>query len=175
MASQPQNISRYTINFDTLAKTLLPFALRRSRIVNLLHCIHAPLRTMYADFTRFRTEKEYRLAHSGQVCSLEKVLNDSSPVSGIYITDGVYTEDVLLPADGSSEYANYQVYFPADANDTEQVYIGTGGTFFDGSADFIIHFPVALQSSNYTDAMNKLIALADMYKLAGKRYEINYY
>lgn len=172
MTAQNQNIGRYAINFDTLSRMMLPFSLRKKRMVNLLYCIHAPIRSMYAQMMSFRTEKEYRMRHSGQVFSLEKVLNDASPIQGIFITDGIYTENILIPADGSSAYASYQVYASPDAEDETQTYIPAGLITTETAYDFIIHLPVALQASLYADVRNRLTALADIYKIAGKKYEI---
>lgn len=63
------------IKFHKLAVMLLPLALRKDRIIELLGVLTAPFMTLLGVLTSYRTERLQRLKYNGQTCRLEYCLN----------------------------------------------------------------------------------------------------
>ncbi len=163
-------MSKYDLNTETFL-TLLPHALRKPRVMSLVRVLLAPVAQLHASFLRFKTMKDYRLAHSGQVFSLEQVVCDFCNNSGCYITDGEIDTEVLIPFDATVDMANYQRFLPYDSTSEPQLLIRYEGRGFDTYADFIVHLPSALHGQIDEPALCTLI---DSYKVAGKFYRIVY-
>lgn len=163
-------MSKYDLNTEAFL-TLLPHALRKPRAMSLVRVLLAPIVQLHASFLRFKTMKDYRLAHSGQVFSLEQVVCDFCNNSGCYITDGEIDTEVLIPFDATADMANYQRFLPYDSAPEPQLLIRYEGRGFDTYADFIVHLPSALHKQIDESA---LCALIDSYKAAGKFYRIIY-
>ena len=149
-------MSKYDLNTETFL-TLLPHALRKPRVMSLVRVLLAPVAQLHASFLRFKTTKDYRLEHSGQVFSLEQVVCDFCNNSGCYITDGEIDTEVLIPFDATADMANYQRFLPYDSTPEPQLLIRYEGRGFDTYADFIVHLPSALHGQIDEPALCTLI------------------
>ena len=163
-------MSKYDLNIIRLL-SLLPFSLRKPKMLALVGVLLAPDTWLYNQFTTYRIGKEYRLSHTGQVYSLEQVICDYCDNQGCYITDGDLRVETLVPYSGVGELINNQVLLPADADILPQLSIHYEGDGFETYADFIVHLPAELY--NEVDEI-ALCSLINEYKLAGKFYKIVY-
>ena len=66
----------YNIDFDTIVKTLLPVNLRKSKTIDFLKSLIAPLKALFSDFNTYRLNTLKLLSYNGQVISIQKKLND---------------------------------------------------------------------------------------------------
>ena len=78
----------YKIDFYRLVLQLLPPLLRSRFLASLLHVLTLPIRSVYVDFRSLKEMVDNRLAITGHVICLEKVLNDA-----FFLKDGqIYLE-----------------------------------------------------------------------------------
>jgi len=158
--------NNYTWDFTKLVTYLLPSFLRTDKHIGWLKSLCTPTNTKHTEFVTFTEEKLYEQNFTGQVISLERLLNDQfdDTLRRIYITDGNREEVFIFNGSGGFAVGNETfAYFES----------GTGAYSFlgDNSSllyDFVVNVPVAL---TYDSAIfNRLIA---KYKLAGKKYIID--
>ena len=156
----------FDINYDDLVLQVLPVQLRKDIMTAWLKCLVAPVKWLYDIFSANRSSNLYVLAHDGQVCYLEAVLNDAfdNIGRGIYITDGPFRDPLflytvpevkpvwlgLVSEEGSTSYP-----------DPEWLYT-EAETYFLGIC-FIIHVPSAVVFD-----LAHLRALTDKYRLPGR-------
>jgi len=153
----------YKIDYTKLIDWLVPSILRRNVLLSLAYALIHPVRKLYVDFMKFKTDSEYRLNHNSQVCYLEKVLNDrfDPDTKRISIVDGwrfnqlyIYKEN-----EGSHKAVNLGTQ-----------YIRPSSDFADTGVDFIVKLPrdlILKESEQY-----EMKTLLNAYKLAGKRYKL---
>lgn len=163
----------FDVNFDIVTWRNIPTRLRRlPEMFPWLRCLTAPVRSLYGLFMGNRKSNLYYLAHNGQVCYLQAVLNDTfdNTFRRIYISDGVIHEPVYLFLDAEDE----PVFIDLDSevgmsviDDPDPVPLycvsetGILGTYF------IVNVPVAVSTeAGYSVA--RLRALVDEYRLASK-------
>lgn len=154
----------FDINWTTFVAWLWPPVIRTSFWVQWCKALIAPVITIYTQFITYRTENLYRLAHTSQVWSIEKVLNDKfDPLERrIYISDAGGDDVTLLYPDSDIE----PMMLDDDAAGTTLVSNDSG--YEGGSYDFVVVAPYL-----YTDADKyRMRAWIDYFKLAGKRYDI---
>ena len=145
----------YNVNMRRLALLALPTWLRRPLAGALLYAGIAPLGRLLSELRAYRSATGYRLRHNGQVCKLRGVLNDELDPASVEASTLWRREMgrwVTVPQRGSGAVGIYREGFA-----------GTGGY------DFWVLVPAELQR-----AEPRLRAIVNMYKLAGKRYAINY-
>ena len=154
----------FKILFKKLLVWLTPHYLRKRRWVILTRAVAWPVMQVYNDFLIFMAAKLYRLQHNGQVCLLEKVLNDAFDVldKRIFITDFDGLERLFFWPEADQRDVNFEttLFFWPDAD------------YSDSGIDFTIHLPIGLLAS--ADELAYLKSLTDEYKLAGKNYNIVY-
>lgn len=164
-------MSRYHFDVREFPK-LLPAVMRRnmSKLQTLLAVLLFPLRQLYGMFSEYHTDKTYRLNHTGQVYSLEKIIREHCADEGCHITDGEYADETMVPYDGTESLANYQIQVTQGDGDgqVDVMYAGFGHI---AQNDFIVHLPKELYGK--TDEAG-LMAKIDEYKTAGKTYGIVY-
>ena len=138
----------YNLNIDKLLVLLTPTFLRKPKLVAWLRTLATPLHKLL-----------YDLAHNSQVCYLRKALNDEfdDEQRRIRIEDGKQKQRLYI--------------YPRSAN--KPLYLGKlflyqRGDYIDGGVDFIVVLPKDLTYDKY-----KLEALVNLYKLAGKRWQIS--
>lgn len=151
-----------TVDFNILVEMLLPTFLRKNKMLALLRAFVKPLDNIYKDTL-------YKMQHTCQVIYLEKVLNEWFNVPNYSALNHenskkIYIEDAPKPP---TKY----IYLQQELPPNNYLYLGTqyltGETIWN---DFIIFIP-----SSYTIDMPKLTALVNYYKLAGKKYTIEFY
>ena len=168
MTSRSDNI--YNVNIKRLALLTLPTWLRRPLVSALLYAAVAPLGRLLEELRSFRKETNYRLGNSGQVCRLRGVLND--------VFDPVQRRITIEDTDSLSGSGTRTVWMrdqsrwimlPRREDGSVRIYReGAGGM---GGYDFWITVP---QELNNRETETRLRAVVNMYKLASKRYALNY-
>ncbi|MDY3522054.1 hypothetical protein PG644_10485, partial [Riemerella anatipestifer] len=71
----------YNTDIEKLAVLLTPTFLRKERFMAWLRCLLFPIKPIQERGLSERAEDLYKLEHTAQVCSIEKVLNDRFDVS----------------------------------------------------------------------------------------------
>ncbi len=151
----------YNLDYNKLNEQVTPSFLRKDRITGLLQSINFPVKQLFEIFKKFREAKIYELKHTGQVFSVEKVLNDRfDPIERrIYITDGftkdrtyIYTRDENKPVFLGS------------------IFLYNRGDYADTGVDFIVWVPNAIVIS--LEEMYELRASVNKYKIDPKRFKV---
>lgn len=163
-------MSLYDIKIKRLALLLLPTSYRKPLMAAFAQHLVQGVNVVCGDFMRWRQDRHYRLTHNGQVCYLRAALNDAfdQVERRITVEDEQSSEEhdsrlylremerpILLPLRGSGE-----------------AYIinrrGYGGV---SGYDFWVSIPYALRGK--VDE-TRLARVVDTYRLASKRWTINY-
>ena len=163
-------MNRYRLNIEVLC-SMVPFALRKVRLLSLLQVLVYPISAIHRSFLNFCKEKNKRLNYTGQVFSLAKAVNEYCENEKCFITDGEYLEETMLPYDGAGELANHQVHIPFNNRTEPQVYVLYEGFSHVAQNDFIVHLPAELNGKIDESGLRTII---DEYKIAGKMYNIVY-
>lgn len=151
------------IDFDRLLLWLLPTFLRKAAWLAWLTALITPVKSLYVEFVAYAAFSDYRLAGTGQVVSIQRVLNDrfDATLRRISIIDG--------------ERFTRQYIFTAEEN--KPVYLGTmyihdKDDYEDSGVDFIVVLPVDVYQSLNDNTLSELKANLNFYHLPGKRYKI---
>lgn len=159
----------YDVNFKRLALLLLPTFWRRPLLAALAYAAVSPLQYLHTRFMIWRRDTDYRLTHNGQVCYLRGLLNDLfDPIDRrITITDEVSNVGNIVLYKREEHRA---IRLPARSSGRMVVLNrrGYGGV---SGFDFWVSIPIALLNEIDTDRVR---AVVDAYKLASKRYQINF-
>ncbi len=169
-------MGKYDINYrgpniippynDRLSEILLPFKLRKSRLLSLLWCINTPVRRLLGEFRAYRRDMDYRMEHTGQRIVLQHVLREKLSNNNINVVDSFNYQEEFVPPSADGELINYQFHVPADSSGV-QILIGNRHTYNEYE-NFKVEVP-----SGFTDQQKMLVAdLVDLYKIAGKTYKI---
>ena len=152
----------YKIDWDRLILLLLPTFLRKPVLFGFIKALTAPVAELHYKWLQDRVNTLTRLSYNGQRCYLRKALNDEcdSGLRRITISGTAQVDQDYLFTDAE----NLDVYLGTMFLESEFNYAGT-------TVDFIVRVPQDLKLLNE----NKIIALLDFYKLAGKQYQIVYY
>jgi hypothetical protein len=162
----------YNFNIQRLVEILLSPRLLVSEIYYFTISILDAVRILIDDLNAFVADVMSRLSYNGQVCHLERLLNDKFDLTnrGIYITDAesippliAYSkEDVLrrIIISDSASFENYKVIARAR------------GQIGSNSNKFIINIP---NDPAIVARENELIATVKLLKLAGTIFIIKYY
>lgn len=162
-------MSKYDVNFKRMALLMLPTFWRRPLIAAIAYATTTPLNYIYTVFTTFRQSTDYRLRHNGQVCYLQAMLNDRFDLALRRITvtdDPSAAEPVVLwqRSEGRS------LMLPMRDSGLA-VMVNRRGFSGVNAIDFWVNIPVVLLG---TVDIDRLTALVNVYKLASKRFSINY-
>lgn len=161
-------MSFYDLKIKRLALLLLPTAYRKPLIAAFVQSMAQGVNIVYGNFMRWRQNKQYRLSHNGQVCYLRAVLNDQfDPIERrITITDTTANMDLLILYCRDIDMA---ALVPSRGADNSMTLYRRGSD--DSGYDFWVNIPIALYN---TVDMERLKAIVSTYKLASKRFSINY-
>lgn len=160
----------YNVNVRRLALLVLPTWLRRPLAGALIYAGVCPLGRLLGELRSYRRETGYRLSHNGQVCRLRGVLNDEFDPERrrIVIEDGGPEGGGESPTVWLRERGRWRM-LPRRGDGAVRMYReGFGGT---GGYDFWVTVPEELRGGG---TETRLRAIVNMYKLAGKRFAINY-
>lgn len=163
-------MSFFDLKIKRLAILLLPSFLRRPLMAALVQSAVQGCNVLYGQFMRWRQDKSYRLTHNGQVCYLRAVLNDQfDPVERrIAISDNTGYTDLLTLYQRDEDRSTHLPLREADKADVTFYRRGSDANGY----DFWINIPIALIDTVDTARLNAIVAL---YKLASKRFSINYF
>lgn len=158
----------YEVNGGRLALLLLPTRWRRPLLGSLAQAAMSAPARLISELKTYRREKQYRMNHNGQVCRLRGVLNDEfDPTErGIEIRDEWWKPEgskIWMRETGRSMMMPVR---PGMRRIECRGYEGTGNT------DFVVLLPEGLW--NKTD-LDRLRAIVDRYRLASRRFRIEYY
>lgn len=181
----------YDIDYKRLIVLLLPSDMRKPRLFAVIKAMIAPIVVLYDQFKVNRSLNLYKVNRTGQVCHLRGMLNDNFDPSlrRIVIADGITSDWTILYkyslfnaidnkqplwvgfANSSSVdgFGNTTAIFNQDNTVSlisKQGSVGTAGI------DFLVMVPMALRG--IVDE-NRIKAQVNYYKLASKRYEIQYF
>jgi hypothetical protein len=160
----------FDINYDALIPQLTPVKLRKPVMTAWLKVLVSPVKWLYDQFKTSRKGNLYTLAHNGQVCYLEAVLNDAFDpiVRGVYVTDGPFRDPLFLYLD--AEVKPLWVGLTSEIGitpypDPEILY--TDGETYALGICFIIHVPISVAGGPGYD-VTRLRALTDKFRLPGR-------
>jgi len=177
----------YSVDYKRLIVLLLPTFLRRQVLFGLLKSLVIPVITLHRDFEANRKNVIYQANHTGQVCYLRGMLNDAFDVDQrrIYISDSeplgwtmLYTKDQFTAAGGkqptmlgkADSVTGGVIRFNEGSNGVHLV--AKQGSIGAIGQDFTVMIPLALRG---VIDENRVISLINFYKLASKRYAIQYF
>lgn len=162
-------MNKYAVNFKKMALLLLPPDLRRPALAAILYAGMSALSRLHVMFEEFREDTDRRLAFNCQVCYLQALINDLfDPVSRrIYIEENDMGEDDNIIYMRSEDKAKH-VPERASADAFMINRRGFGGI---NGYDFFVCVPYELNGQIDTA---RLKAIVKTYKLASKRFEINF-
>lgn len=148
----------YNIDYKRLVVLLLPSFLRRPMLVSYLHVLVTPVGNLYQKWIGFRAENLYKIEHTGQVYSLENVLNDAFS-----------KQDRLIYLTGSSFVKQRYLYSKLEEKPiflNEKMYLYQKTAYQDNGYDFFVFVPkLILKAFPY-----QLKTFVDFYKRGGSRY-----
>ena len=157
------------VNFKKLVELLLPTFLRKSVTLAFLTSNIKPLDTLYE-------ETLYKMQHTCQVLSLEKMLNEYFEVPGYNHQNHEATKKVKI----KDEYFPPENYIykvgefrPTVDYNNNNLWLDEDDVFLEDDVphfDFVIWIPLG-----YIFELEQLTAIMNYYKLAGKNYRIERY
>jgi hypothetical protein len=162
----------YNIDFAKLIKQLLPSFLRSTKLQAWLQTLLHPLYLMYVEFLSWRSKIDFRLSITGQVRSLEYMLNKTYYSDGnvklIHISDSgrIISSYLYKAVEGQPLYI--QNRDEPSAGMPAQVYLFNRGE--PRGYDFTVWVPSSLEFN-----INHMKGLLNRHKAAGFSYEIKTY
>lgn len=149
----------FDVDYKKLAVLMLPTVLRRSNVVAFAQSLLAPIAELHYQWKLKRLSDWYQIQHTGQVCYLRKVLNDSLDVSQrrIYIGEG-------------DSFPRKYIYTRAENKPVflGKMFIYQNSEYTNTGVDFIVYAPAEIIATK----INELHSLITYYKLASKRYKV---
>jgi hypothetical protein len=161
-------MSKYDVNFKRFALLMLPTFCRQKVLAGILYALVSPLNYLHTRFILFYRQTHYRLTHNGQVCYLRAALNENfDPIERrITLSDTGSSEGLTLYM---REKELEKLVYKRECD--RAIIINRRGFGGASGFDFWINIPYSLYKD--IDA-TRLKAIVNTYKLASKRYEINY-
>lgn len=160
----------FNVNIKRLALLTLPSWLRRPLAGALIYAGVTPLGHQLQELRAYRSATRYRLSHNGQVCKLRGALNDEfdPELRRIEIEDLESMESREASTAWQRETGRW-VMIPQRGSGAAIIHReGFSGT---SGYDFWVSVPDELRD---VETETRLRAIVNMYKLASKRYAINY-
>lgn len=162
-------MGKYDVNIKRLALLLLPTFWRRPLFAAVVFAAVTPLQAVHMRFMRWKDDTDYRLRYNGQVCHLRAVLNDlfDPGERRITVTDNVENIGSVVLHHRDAEQS---LRFPARGSGRIVILNrrGYGGV---NGYDFWVNLPLALYDKIDPEQVR---AVVDTYKLASKRFSINF-
>lgn len=157
----------YTLSFNKFGVHMLPMDLRKPKMVAWVNSMLKPVANLHTNFINYRRKTVYKIDHTSQVFSLEKVLNDAFDQSErrIYIVDGVYRSALYF----YNPEENAPIHFYNAEEDQNQYFYNP-----EELQNLDVDFVVVLPQSFDRDKELRIRALVDFYRLPDKTYEFTY-
>ncbi len=154
--------SIYNINWTRFVYQFLPTILRKPTLLAFMITCIKPLSTCYLFFFVFKSDADYRVQHNGQICYLQKMLNDKFDASLRRIkVQNIRPKEPLwmyYPEDEKPLFMYEEVDFPV---------------YFYNSEDYYNEFDFEVLIPNVLDELkNQMMANINYYKLFSKNYKI---
>jgi hypothetical protein len=164
----------YEVDYKKLVNMLTPTPLRKTKFISFVYVLVYSIDLLYRKFISFRKDTNYWLGINGQVCFLEKMLNDQyDPLRRIYIDKGVNLEPEYIYQDQAPDQL-YAFLEEGDIKPPAYLYVDNETT--SSSSDFIVMVPNDLKVYN-----KKMLNEAEMdtrlsmHALPDKVYAIQYF
>jgi hypothetical protein len=157
----------YNINFNKLVAFNVPEFLWRITDLKWMALLVSQVKSLYDEFIAWKDEVFYNAAHSGQVISLEHILNDIFDPSyrRIYIDDGLRgTQNYIF---NTSENQDEPYIFNASETANPQLYLFNNQEDTSANYDFKVMVPLTLVINQ-----NRMKGLVNVYKEGSKTYKI---
>jgi hypothetical protein len=159
------------LNFKEVFQYLIPAPIRGVRFVAWLGAMFGPLQSLNVLLFDKGAQIRYDLRFTGQVVSLEHLLNDQfdNTLRRIYIDDPS-GQQILTPYVFNKVEAQppLNLFNKADGKPIfEQIVLRNKVELLGTTDDFIVHVPTVIFSSAIESQMRFFI---DRYRIAGKRY-----
>ena len=154
-------------DIDKLGAALLPITLRRPVLMVLVKTLLYPVGRLLNRCADYDDNVRYRMAHNSQVTKLQALLNDllDGDLRRVVVADA---EDVLEPV----ALYDREVCKPLIIDTGDYTLVSERGYNGVLSYDFVVRVPAAWRSNSAISA--RLTSLVNTYKLASKRYTIQY-
>lgn len=162
-------MGKYDVNIKRLALLLLPTFWRRPLLAAVTYASVAPVQELHTRFMRWKQQTDYRLRHNGQVCHLEAVLNDLFDPGERRITVTDNGENGWQMTLHLRETDRSLLVPPRSAG--RAVLLNRRGYGGVNGYDFWVNLPLALRPKI---DLEQARAVINSYKLASKRYSINF-
>jgi hypothetical protein len=151
------------VDYDRLLSWLLPPFLRKAVMLSWLTVLITPIKSLYVSFVAYADFANYKLRGTGQVCSMQRVLNDrfDSTLRRIRIKDG-------------DRFTRQFIFTSAEDNPVYlgTVYIHDKDDYIDSGVDFTVVLPPDVFTGLNANTLSEMKANINFYKLDGKRYKI---
>lgn len=158
----------FSFDFPKQIKRLVPYFKRQLWRLKLIKSLLQPTKLLYDDFISYRETTLYYMSFTGQVISLEHLLNDQydNTDRDIYIVDTadivyVYFWNVL------ENRPNHYLYNKSESK--PPLYLKNRDEYIS-----YVHFIIMIPSDVVFNE-DSLRALVNRYKIAGKKYSIQIY
>lgn len=154
-----------SIDFNNIASKIVPFQLRKSRVIDYLKSLLKPLVFINNLFSNAQIKIDKDVLYTGQIIYLERLLNDlyDNTIRGIYIQD---------VANISKTYLHNRIevrppYYLYNRSESEPPKYLKNRTEYFNNNRFTIHVP-----SSVTFQEIQMRSVVDKYKQAGVNYTI---
>lgn len=125
----------FSIVWNTLVTVFLPIWWRKTIHIAWLNLLVSQVKAMHTDFLNYRTDILYKINYNGQICYLQKALNDKfDPLNGIYIDN---VADITPP----------YIYRHAELKQTLYIHKRWKSTITYVFGNFVLHDNIIWQSS----------------------------
>lgn len=159
------------LQIDYLQQTIDNISTRKKTVdrIDWLYLHTLPLQNNNVRFDEDYSVYKFLALHTGQTLSLTHLLNTLlAPHSPIYITDGETIVDTFIFIDTETFKEDVFIYKDSETIDeTDKVWLYTDTELLSGEVDFFVN--ISELDSGLT---NKINSLVNLYKAAGKKYEI---
>ena len=158
--------NNYNWNIENLIYFFMPNIKKFPKRFAWIKALLWPLNELHGFFLQYVIDKRYELDFTGQVISLERLLNDKydDTLRRIFISSAVATEAYFFDEDDDFD-TDIFLFDEDDSPEDTDIFLFDG--FDSGVSNFTINIPSDVV---FTEA--ELRALINKYKLAGKYYTI---
>lgn len=149
----------YKVDFDKLILLLLPTFLRKPVLFGYLKALISPIASLHYRWSKMRDENLKKLSYNCQRCYFRGALNDKF-------------DPVLRRITFDDTLSLQQDYIYTQAENLD-VYLGTmwleqDFNYAGSTVDYLVMVPRDIMNAK----LNEIVALIELYNLAGKQYQI---
>lgn len=157
------------LNLNYLINQLIPFVLRRPKMVSWLLACLKPLEPLNDSFQQFAEETPINATYNGQTIILQYALNwiFGTPQGTIWIENVNNTLTTTYIFTNAESQPERYIYLASEAAVPTHIYQNQE---FSTSEDFIVHIPTAMASFQ-----GFVRIVVDRIKIAGTYYIVNTY